>query len=396
MEPYSFDKIASEANFHERNRPASLARLSDWNTRLCDVSTPLKMYAEAFARTLETLTTYPDAEQTKELCEQIKLALHNRSIAIQDLYLYGSATQAINMLFFALSKHYPRARFIFLNPGYFSVKTSAEAFGLTQETLYRLSKDRFSIPLDRVESVRNKYANDPFGKVCAVMITEPTYSSGVRQSTESLRNIASYCSEHGLLLIIDGAFSGLIWGHEPQWLDADLLSLLTDEHVVLVDSIAKNLFFLNTKIGVLYGPPWLIDIATKGAGQLAGNITALQQQLALSVFSQSYLEDVRRVCQDNIERFKKRFGHLEQLAADTPYRLLRPESGYHTMAVRTDCTIGNADVVTWSRNLISKGIYPLPGHAFGYSADDNFCFRISLAKQHDDLHFKTVFQQPIR
>lgn len=396
MEPYSFDKIASEAKLYECNWPAPLARLSDWNTRLCDVSTPLKMYAEAFARTLETLTTYPDAEQTKELCEQIKLTLQDRSITIQDLYLYGSATQAINMLFFALSKHYPGARFIFLNPGYFSVKTSAEAFGLTQETIYRLSKDRFDIPLDKVESVRKKYENDSFGKVCAVMITEPTYSSGVRQSTQSLRNIASYCSNHGLLLIIDGAFSGLVWGHEPQWLDADLLSLLKDEHVVLVDSIAKNLFFLNTKIGVLYGPQWLISIATKGAGQLAGNITALQQQLALSAFSQSYLADVRRACQDNIERFEKRFRHIEQLTANTPYTLRRPESGYHTMAVRTDCTIGNADVVSWSRNLITKGIYALPGHAFGYSAEDNFCFRISLAKQHDDLNLKTVFQHAIK
>lgn len=395
VEPYSFGKIASEVKLYERNRGIPLARVSDWDSNPNDVSVPFQIYMEAFEKSLDTLTKYPDIDQTKDICETIKLTLLGKSIAPEKLHIFGSATQAINMLFFALSVKNPGARVIILNPSYFSIKNSAETFGLMTGTIYRSSSNGFQFPTAEIETVRKRYEADIKQKVRAVVITEPIYSSGVKQHSASLQALAKYCGDNDLLLIIDGAFSGLSWRGEYTWQDLDLLSLLKHKHVVLVDSISKSLFILNTKVGILYGPQWLVAIAETGISWISGNITALQQQLVAAVFSQSYEPEITRSCRENIEHFKSRFAHLERLAVDSPYKLLRPDSGYYALAVRADCTIGNVDAMSWSRYLIEKGVYALPGHAFGYSNEDRFCFRISLAKLHDDLKIKSIFDQPV-
>jgi aspartate/methionine/tyrosine aminotransferase len=395
VDTYSFGKIASEVKLYERNRGIPLARVSDWNSSPKDVSVPFPMYMEAFEKSLATITKYPDVDQTKNICEQIRLTLLSKAITTEKLHIFGSATQAINMLFFALSVKNPGARVIILNPSYFSIKNSAETFGLMTETIYRSSSNGFQFPTAEIEAVRLKYGADIKQKVCAIAITEPIYSSGVKQHSASLQAFAKYCGDNDLLLIIDGAFSGLSWEGDYTWQDLDLLSLLKHKHVALVDSISKSLFILNTKVGILYGPQWLVEIAESGISWISGNITALQQQLVASVFSRSCEPDITRSCRQNIEHFKNRFAHLERLAVDSPYRLLRPDSGYHTMAVRADCTIGSVDVMGWSRHLIEKGVYALPGHAFGYSNEDRFCFRISLARRHDDLKIRSVFDQPV-
>ena len=394
-ERYTFDKQDAEAAAYERKHQVTLGRLSDWNTTSHDISVPLGMYAEAFGRSLNALTRYPETSRTKALCDELGTGFHKRGVKLGGLYLYGSATQAINMLFFALAKRYAGDRFIFLYPGYFSVKPSAEALGLTQETLFRSVSNHFAVPLDDIEIIRQKYEGKTTGRVRAVMVTEPVYSAGVCQPSDQLRSLVKYCRERELLLIIDGSFSGLVWNTEPHWQDKNLLSLLKFDNVVLVDSLSKKLFFHNTKIGVLYGPIWLIELAREGADWLTGNITGHQQELARSIFTGEYDAALAEICRANIERFETRYQELERLAQGTRYRLLRPDSGYHVMAFRDEGTIGGVDAMQWSRKLFAKGVYAIPGHDFGYRDDDSFCFRVSLAINHDEKHLRAALEQPV-
>jgi len=390
-----WEKFNGDAMRYELENKVKLARISDWNTTIQDISLPLGMYGESFGRSLGSLTRYPETETTTALCEELLAAIRGQAIGLEAMHLYGSATQAINMLFFALKskpEKYKGNKFIFLSPGYYSVQVSAKAHGFEQETVCRLSKDGFKIDLGKIIGLLKS------GTFCAVVITEPVYSAGVRQSGDDLRLLVEYCDEENLLLIIDGSFSGLVWNGAAHWQDKELLSLLKYSHVILVDSISKKLFFHNTKIGVLYGPKWLIDSAREGADDITGNITAFQQELARSIFCGNYEKDLAKICDDNITKFKARFSELEQICIHDGarnYTPRRPDSGYHAMVFRSDFTLGRVDVYEWNRRLNEKGVFTIPGHDFGYGSDDFFCFRVSLSVTHEKERLETALLEDI-
>jgi aspartate/methionine/tyrosine aminotransferase len=415
---YEFERIEQEARDYEDVTRKRLVRLSDWNTSLNEVSAPLELYVESLGRSLSTLTNYPETIVTQDICARINLELHKQGIAIDDLHLFGSATQAINMLFFALNQLVKKAeekgdahfsvrrspehddlilvrgrRVIFVQPGYFSVKDSAAATNFDVIDLYRTAPN-FEIDFQEIDLIVSRYLSSD-NRVMGIIITEPIYSAGVSTHTQQLRRLVEYARANNLLLIVDGAFSGLHWRTNPSWQDGALLRLLSDG-IVLVDSISKKLFFLNTKIGVLYGPSGIVESARDGADWLSGNITGLQQQLAKAVYGPEHREYLSVLSRTNIALFSERFEELERLAKESQYMPIRPDSGYHALLILKDGTPQrNVDPFLWSQRLFKKGVFPISTHDFGYPDDGVFGFRIALSRVFENRHIEAALNQSI-
>ncbi|MHB1621222.1 MAG: hypothetical protein ACYCTY_14810 [Sulfuricella sp.] len=102
-----YDYLVLERLLHAREKNTPVTKLSDWNSSIEEVKVPFDIYVEAFGRSLKTLTKYPETSVTVEICEELVRNLNSNALKASAMHLYGSGTQAINMLFFAAAARSP-------------------------------------------------------------------------------------------------------------------------------------------------------------------------------------------------------------------------------------------------------------------------------------------------
>jgi aspartate/methionine/tyrosine aminotransferase len=392
---HTYDYLEIEKVVREQDRNGHVQKLSDWNTTSKDVAVPDETVRLAFETSLRSQGKESGTSDVADVCQEIAKSFSVEENLQFEMHLFGSGTQAISMLFYALRELVKTRRrsskkptVVFLSPTYFSAIQAAETYGFEVSEVYRSSLNSFGFALEELEArIRDLHSNGL--EVYALFVTEPIYSAGVRTPIKELRSLAEFCQFNGIRFFVDGSTSGLIWNDGHNWMDKELVSL-TKLGANVVDSLSKKLFFANTKIGVIYGQKEVVELARLGSDLLAGNVTAMQMELARLVFSKtkSVELEISRCITANLKRFKTRYKVLSDALNATPYRLITPESGYHVVVLsNTLRTNHDVDAMQWSRALLCKGAFALPTLDFRYAPLDPFGFRVTLTK---DLDFATI------
>ncbi len=167
------------------------------------------------------------------------------------------------------------------DPGYPSYKNFA----------YMLGIDPLFIPVEADTNYCITPEHLRGRKIDTLQISSPANPTGSIYSKELLQELAKYCSKHGITLISDELYSGLVY--ESEFVS----TLQISEEAIVIDGFSKSFCMPGFRLGWVVLPPHLVQKARELAQNIFLAPPTISQYAALEAFDYDYLEHVRQTFQ---------------------------------------------------------------------------------------------------
>ncbi|MBQ6425653.1 MAG: aminotransferase class I/II-fold pyridoxal phosphate-dependent enzyme [Clostridia bacterium] len=191
----------------------------------------------------------------------------------------------------------------------------------------------------------------------AVVLNTPCNPAGTVCPGSRIREIASFCSERGIFLIVDGSYDGLTYSGETE----NPLSLLNAAEravTVYVSSASKTFAMSGWRIGWCVAEPCVITALSRIFTNCAGCPSAIAQAALLKGL-ETYPEAPGRIR----EECRRRCGYVAGRIRKTGVLTCPdPEGGLYVFVRLPD---GTDDLSFTEKLLEDQNIAVVPGSAFG-------------------------------
>ena len=212
------------------------------------------------------------------------------------------------------------------------------------------------------------------GRARAVLVNTPHNPTGTVASREAMGELVELCRRHGLWLISDEVYAGMVYGggHVSALAFAD-----RHERIAVVESLSKSCAMTGWRVGWTVTPPDLAHYLEHLTGVVTYGLPPFIQKAAVEAMAR--LDDL----EGNIARLYARRATrvCDALAADPELLVHRPRAG---MFVMLGVARFGLDGERFARRLLDEeGVSLLPGTSFGPATRD--CVRLSLSAGETDL-----------
>jgi aspartate/methionine/tyrosine aminotransferase len=156
------------------------------------------------------------------------------------------------------------------SPGYPAYRNILSAIGITPVDLSARPEDRYQPTpelLDR-EGLR----------LDGLIVAHPANPTGAMLSTQELQALSRYCRHHGVRLVSDEIYHGIVYGHEP------VTALAIDEEAIVINSFSKYFSMTGWRLGWTVLPESLMRTVECLAQSLFISPPTLSQLAALAAF----------------------------------------------------------------------------------------------------------------
>ena len=191
----------------------------------------------------------------------------------------------------------------------------------------------------------------------AVIVNTPCNPAGTVCPAERIREIAAFCSERGIWLIVDGSYDGLTYTGNAE----NPMSLLSDSErsvTVYVSSASKTFAMSGWRIGWCVAAPSVVSALSRVFTNCTGNPSAIAQAALLKGL-ESYPaapEQIRNEC-------RVRCGYVaERIRKTGRLSCADPEGGLYVFA---ELPRGTDDRSFSEQLLEDRNLAVVPGSAFG-------------------------------
>ncbi len=195
------------------------------------------------------------------------------------------------------------------------------------------------------------------GRTKAVIVNTPSNPAGTVCPAEMIREIAAFCSERRIWLIVDGSYDGLTYAGNAE----NPLPLLSDSEqsvTVYVSSASKTFAMSGWRIGWCVAAPSVVSALSRVFTNCTGNPSAIAQAALLKGL-ESYPaapEQIRNEC-------RKRCGYVAERVRKTGrLSCADPEGGLYVFA---ELPRGTDDRSFSEQLLEDRNLAVVPGSAFG-------------------------------
>ena len=191
----------------------------------------------------------------------------------------------------------------------------------------------------------------------AVILNTPSNPAGTACPSDTVREIAAFCAERGLFLIVDGSYDGLTYAAEAE---APLSFLNGKERAVTVyvSSASKSFAMSGWRIGWCVADPSVIGALSRIFTNCTGCPSAIAQAALLKGL-EAYPETPERIrneCRARCAFVAERVRKTGLLSCPDP------EGGLYVFAALSN---GTDDCAFTERLLEDQNLAVVPGSAFG-------------------------------
>jgi aspartate/methionine/tyrosine aminotransferase len=167
-------------------------------------------------------------------------------------------------------------------PGYPAYRNIFKALGVETVEVRVEARNRFAMTAAALEELHATR------KLDGVLVMSPANPTGAMQEAESLRDIAAFCTRHGVKFISDEIYHGLTYERPAQ------TALGFSDRVIVVNSFSKYYCMTGWRVGWLVLPPELIRSVERLQQSLAISAPTLSQIAAEAAFDAGEeLEEVK-------------------------------------------------------------------------------------------------------
>lgn len=208
----------------------------------------------------------------------------------------------------------------------------------------------------------------------AVLLNTPHNPTGAVVDADTIRRLAGLCARHGLWLVSDEVYAGMVYGEGH----ASALAVRgICERTVVVESLSKSCAMTGWRVGWTVTPPDLAGLLEQLEGVTTYGLPPFVQDAA--VVALAHIDELEAEMR---RRYARRAAiALEALAGAPGLEPFAPRAGMFVVARIAGTGL---DGRTFARRLLDEaGVAVMPGDAFGPSFADGI--RISLAAEEERL-----------
>ncbi len=259
----------------------------------------------------------------------------------------------------------PGDRVALAAPGYPCYRNILAALDIEPVALLTDAGDRFQPTPDLVERAMAE------GPIDGLIVASPSNPTGTMLDAAALRELAAFCTAHGIRIVSDEIYHGITYGRR-----ADTMLAFAD-HAIVVNSFSKYFSMTGWRLGWLVLPPDLLRA-----------VECLSQNLFISPPTLSQIAGVAAFeCIDELDANVARYAANRALLLD---RL--PQAGFDRLApadgafyIYADVAAITNDSQAFCRRLLDEtGVAITPGVDFD-PARGNRYVRFSFAAGSDEV-----------
>ena len=205
-----------------------------------------------------------------------------------------------------------------------------------------------------------------------LVLASPANPTGTMVDAVTLAQIASWCTSHGVRLISDEIYHGIVYD-DARWPGASAVHHL-DGGAVVVSSFSKYWAMTGWRLGWLVLPDDLVAPVDALAGNVALCPPALAQGAAVAAFSDAGYA----AAQENVARYAASRALLLERLDELGWTQVAPADG--AFYLYADISRSGLDSVTWCARLLDEaGVALTPGTDFD-AVDGARWVRLSFAQ----------------
>jgi len=241
-----------------------------------------------------------------------------------------------------LSSFEPGDRVALAAPGYPAYRNILSALGFEPVDLLADIEHKFQ---PTVELLRNA------GKVAGLILASPSNPTGTTVSEPEMRALAHYCGVHGVRLISDEIYHGILFG------GATVTAAAYSDSAIVINSFSKYFSMTGWRLGWMVVPPDMVRAIECLAQNLFISAPALSQLAAVAAFD----------CKDELDGHVRRYReNRDLLLAGLPKagldRLTVPDGAFYLYADVSHLTNDSREFCR--RMLVEAGVATTPGLDF--------------------------------
>lgn len=241
-----------------------------------------------------------------------------------------------------LSSFEPGDRVALAAPGYPAYRNILSALGFEPVDLLADIEHKFQPTVDLLRNA---------GKVEGLILASPSNPTGTTVSETEMRALAHYCGVHGVRLISDEIYHGILFG------GATVTAAAYSDSAIVINSFSKYFSMTGWRLGWMVAPPDMLRAIECLAQNLFISAPALSQLAAVAAFD----------CKDELEGHVRRYReNRDMLLAGLPKagldRLTVPDGAFYLYADVSHLTNDSREFCR--RMLVEAGVATTPGLDF--------------------------------
>lgn len=241
-----------------------------------------------------------------------------------------------------LSSFEPGDRVALAAPGYPAYRNILSALGFEPVDLLADLEHRFQPTVELLQRA---------GDVAGLILASPSNPTGTTVSGTELRALARYCQTHGIRLISDEIYHGIVFDGETATAAA------CSDSAIVINSFSKYFSMTGWRLGWMVVPPDMLRPIECLAQNLFISAPALSQLAAIAAFD----------CRDELDGHVRRYrANRDLLLAGLPRagldRLAQPDGAFYLYADVSHLTNDSRDFCR--RMLVEAGVATTPGLDF--------------------------------
>ncbi len=287
---------------------------------------------------------------------------YNVNIDSKQVIITAGASGALLLSFLALFDAGDRVAMA--APAYPAYRNILLSIGCVPVELESTLEENYQPTIARLEALPQK----PHG----LIIGNPSNPTGTLMNKQELAEITNWCQAHGVRLIADELYHGVVFTDEP----IDTV-LSTSNEAISINSFSKYFAMTGWRLGWVVLPHDVIDRVKRLSESLYAAPCTLSQHVAIHVF------DHLDVLDDYVARYKR---NLDILKTELPKagitKLSKTEGAFYVYADISDLT---DDSEAFCRGLLDQaGVAVTPGTDFDLTRGHQ-TIRMSLAGSTEDI-----------
>jgi len=187
------------------------------------------------------------------------------------------------LVFAFLAAFEPGDRVALAAPGYPAYRNILTALDLVPVELQSGERERYQVTLDLLRAQGQG--------VDGLIVASPANPTGTMIEASELASIARHCREHGIRLISDEVYHGIVYGN------AATTALASDSQAVVVNSFSKYFSMTGWRVGWMVAPDDMLRAVECLAQNLSVSPPSLSQHAAIAAF------DCRPELDANVRRY---------------------------------------------------------------------------------------------
>lgn len=371
--------ISAKQDYVQRHGQEPLF-LSDWDAAFEMVHMPNFDYTVSLADKQKYYYWTDEGGFRNSFCEFYQHSF-KQEICTNSFVICSNGTSSIMLSAMAL-RELGVSKIMVCTPSYFSTLNILEKLDYSISEYPLDFKTEFQIDTQDLEK------QIILNQVQALFLTSPIFGSGVEIPPETLSEISRICNQHGIWLIFDYVYGGMIWS---DMRDEDYIfnhkvytAIASTEKHIFIESISKRIFLNGVKIALTFSSPEIIRRILRLSIYTVGSMCYAQLDAFRKLYSIDNTIYIAQNIRETIKTAKQHFARISPMLLDKDV-LISPCNSCYFALLSIPKPLRSDDLDYSIYLLDQSGVLTVPHSRYRLMSEDRYCFRVNLLINWDTI-----------